>query len=54
LENTHKFSDKYDEKTVSIFDEKLKKLYETIDGNKNYLRTIFLKLYAHPVYNKGL
>jgi hypothetical protein len=54
LENTHKFSDKYDEKTVSIFDEKLKKLYETIDGNKNYLRTIFLKLYAYPVYNKGL
>jgi hypothetical protein len=54
LENTHKFSDKYDEKTASMFNEKLDKLYETVEGDKNDLKTIFLKLYAYPVYNKGL
>jgi len=52
LENTKKFADKYDEETVRIFSERLKRLYETVDGSKKDLKNIFLRLYAYPVYNK--
>ncbi len=53
LEKSEKFADKYDESTVLKFKQKLKTLLESVDGAKNDLESLFLKLYANPVYNKG-
>ena len=53
LEKSEKFADKYDESTVAKFKQKLKSLFEIVDGQKNDLESLFLKLYANPVYNKG-
>ena len=53
LENSEKFVDKYDESTVLKFKQKLKTLFESVDGPKDDLESLFLKLYANPVYNKG-
>ena len=53
LENSEKFVDKYDESTVTQFKQKLKTLFESVDGPKDDLESLFLKLYANPVYNKS-
>lgn len=54
LEKSTKFADEYDETTKAKFDLKLNELYESVDGPEDELKTLFLKLYANPVYNKGL
>ncbi|MCB2206684.1 MAG: hypothetical protein KQH67_00180 [Bacteroidetes bacterium] len=54
LENSTKFADEYDEATKEKFGLKLEELYESVDGPRDELKTLFLKLYANPVYNKGL
>jgi len=54
LENTSKFADKYDESTRSRLNIKLNELFESVDGPEEELTTLFLKLYANPLYNKHL
>ncbi|MEE4260408.1 MAG: acyltransferase [Bacteroidales bacterium] len=54
LENASKFADKYDESTRNRINHKLKELFESVDGPKEELTTLFLKLYANPVYNKKI
>ena len=53
LEETSKFADQYDKRTIEKFNEKLNELFENVEGPKGELRKLFLKLYANPVYNKG-
>lgn len=54
LENSEKFTKEYDESTIVKFNQKLTELYESVDGPEDELRSLFLKLYANPVYNKGI
>jgi hypothetical protein len=54
LEGSDKFAGEYDETAKNKFNQKLKDLYESVDGPEDELKSLFLKLYANPVYNKGL
>jgi hypothetical protein len=54
LEGSDKFVGEYDEKVKEKFNQKLKDLYESVDGPEEELKPLFLKLYANPVYNKRL
>jgi len=54
LENSNKYSDEYDETTKNKFNLKLQDLFKSVDGPEDELKSLFLKLYANPVYNKGL
>ena len=53
LEKRSKFASEYDQHTIEKFNEKLNELFEKVEGQKDELRKLFLKLYANPVYNKG-
>jgi hypothetical protein len=54
LENSNKYSDEYDETTKNKFNLKLQDLFKSVDGPEDELKSLFLKLYANPVYNTGL
>lgn len=53
LEGSHEYATQYDDKTILKFNKKLKDLYESVEGSEDELKTLFLKLYANPVYNKA-
>jgi hypothetical protein len=54
LEGTTKFKNYYDEHTIDKFNMKLNQLYESVEGSRKELKELLLRLYANPVYNKGL
>lgn len=52
LENSKHFEKEYDQHTIDTFELRLQKTYSHIAGDQHKIRTLFLKLYAGPVYDK--
>ena len=52
LENSNKYQDKYDQEVKDKLNERMIKTFETVNGDNDKTREMFLKLYANPVYIK--
>jgi uncharacterized membrane-anchored protein YjiN (DUF445 family) len=51
LENSNRFKDRYDDQVNEKLHQRLMKTYDTVHGDQEKTREMFLKLYANPVYN---
>ncbi len=51
LYNTTKYSDKYDEETISTFEKRYKNTTVIAENDNEEIRELFLLLYANPVIN---
>jgi len=52
LTNSARYRAHYDESTIEKFNARLNNTINSIDGDQNRIRELFLKLYANPVINK--
>jgi hypothetical protein len=52
LNNSTKYSKEYTAETAEKFNARLNKTLENVNGEKNRITELFLKLYANPVINK--
>jgi hypothetical protein len=52
LEDSNRFKNKYNEQVIKKLNERMVKTFETVNGDHDKTREMFLKLYANPVFIK--